>query len=207
MGFVFSETNIRENQIVFIYEECSFSGVRKIAGKVREDVERVFSAKPMGVEYANFADTAAFYSYPVFFGTVGNSAILDELAKDHVINLFDIAGEREVYSFNVVDNLNFKGFTFESAIVIAGSDKRGTIYGLFRLSEMLGVSPFVDWLDIRPKKRTEQTLTCEDSFISKTPSVKYRGFFINDEWPAFGNFCRHNFGGFNAKMYSVINEA
>ena len=206
MGFVFSESNIRENQIVFIYEESSFSGVRKIAGKVREDIEKVFSAKPMGVEYSNFADTAAFYSYPVFFGTVGHSAILDELAGDHVISLFDIAGEREVYSFNVVDGLEFGGFRFESAIIIAGSDKRGTIYGLFRLSEMLGVSPFTGWLGIRPEKRSRTELAPEDSFVSKSPSVKYRGLFINDEWPAFGNFCEHNFGGFNAKMYSHVFE-
>ena len=54
MAFTFSEADIRENQIVFIYEECAYSGVRKIAGRVREDIEKVFGAKPIGVEYSDF---------------------------------------------------------------------------------------------------------------------------------------------------------
>lgn len=206
MAFVFSETNIRDNQIVFIYEECAYSGVRKIAGRVRADIEKVFGAKPIGVECADFADTAAFYSYPVFFGTVGKSNILDELASQGSIDLFAIAGEKEVYSLTVVDDLKFRGFSFESAIVIAGSDKRGTIYGLFALSELLGVSAFVDWLDIKSAKLSEYTLNVSDSITSRTPSVKYRGFFINDEWPAFGNRSKALYGGFNAKMYSHVFE-
>ncbi len=206
MAFRFSTGDIRENRLVFIYEECAYPGVRRIAGRVREDIRKVFSAKPIGVEYADFFDTAGFFKYPVFFGTVGNSSILDDLAADNVIDLFDIAGEREVYSLNIIDGLRYKGFSFESAIVIAGSDKRGTIYGLFALSELLGVSAFTDWLDIKPPVLDEYLLTPADSFVSKKPSVKYRGFFINDEWPAFGNWCNKNFGGFNAKAYARVFE-
>ena len=206
MAFKFSESNIKENQLVFVYEECAYSGVRKVAGLVRDDIEAVFSAKPIGVEYDDFHDTAGFFDYPVFFGTVGNSAVLDALAAQGAINLFDIAGESEVYSLCIVDGLKFNGFTFESAIVIAGSDKRGTIYGLFRLSEMIGISPFTGWLDVYPVKLSELVLTKSDSVISHTPSVKYRGFFINDEWPAFGNFVKKNFGGFNAKAYEHVFE-
>ncbi len=206
MGFTFSSTNIRENNVVFIYEDSAYPGVRRIAGRVRDDIEKVFGAKPIGVETDNFSDTAAFFSYPVFFGTVGKSELLERLAAQKAINLFDIAGEREVYSITIVDDLQFDGFSFESAIIIAGSDKRGTIYGLFKLSEMLGVSPFVDWLDVKPQKLSELTLNRDDSCISKTPSVKYRGFFINDEWPAFGNFCNRNYGGFNAKVYGHVFE-
>ncbi len=206
MAFTFSNANIRENQIVFIYEECALSGVRKIAGKVRDDIGKVFGSKPIGVEYENFADTAAFYSHPVFFGTVGQSTLLDKLSASGAVDLFKVAAEREAYSLNVVDDLCFEGFSFESAIVIAGSDKRGTIYGLFKLSEMLGVSPFVDWLDVAPMKLEKFVLTPDDSVISRSPSVRYRGFFINDEWPAFGNFCQKNFGGFTAKMYEHVFE-
>lgn len=206
MSFVFSPANIKENRLVFIYEECADTGVRKIAGRVREDIKKVFGVKPIGVEYTDFDDTAAFFPYPVFFGTTGNSEILDRLAADGQIDLFGIAGEREVYSINIVEGLRFRGFTFESAIVIAGSDKRGTIYGLFALSELLGVSPLTDWLDVAPKKLDELTLSTSDSVVSKTPSVKYRGFFINDEWPAFGNWCKRNFGGFTVRAYGRIFE-
>ena len=66
MGFTFSTANIRENQIVFIYEDCADTGVRKIAGRVRADIAKIFGAKPVGVMYENFGDTAAFYSFPVF---------------------------------------------------------------------------------------------------------------------------------------------
>ena len=206
MAYTFSHSNISENQIVFVYEDCAFSGVRKIAGKVREDIAKVFGAKPIGIEYADFKDTANFFEYPVFFGTVGKSEILDKLAANGSVDLFNIAKEEEVYSLSVIDGLEFDGFTFESAIVIAGSDKRGTIYGLFRLSEMIGISPLSGWLDATPQKLSTLAFTKEDSFTSKKPSVRYRGFFINDEWPAFGNFCNKNFGGFNARAYEHVFE-
>ncbi|MCR5301636.1 MAG: glycosyl hydrolase 115 family protein [Lachnospiraceae bacterium] len=206
MGFTITTESIRDNQTVFIYEECAFSGVRKTAGWVRDDIEKVFGVKPIGVEYANFNDTAAFFSHPVFFGTVGNSDVLDALASEGRIDLFDVAKEREVYSFKIVNGLQFGGFEFESALIIAGSDKRGTIYGLLKLSELLGVSPFVNWLDVKPASKDRFTLLTEDSFVSRTPSVQYRGFFINDEWPAFGTWCERNFGGFNVKVYSLLFE-
>ena len=206
MSFVISSSNIKENRLVFIYEESAFSGVRKIAGRVREDFKRVFGAKPIGVEDTDFDDTAAFYSYPVFFGTKGYSPMLDELDRNGSIDLSAVDGKREVYSLTVVDGLKFRGFSFTSALIIAGSDKRGSIYGLFALSELLGVSPLTDWLDVAPQKLSERVLHASDSFVSKTPSVKYRGFFINDEWPAFGNWCNKNYGGFTAKAYAKVFE-
>ena len=206
MSFSFTTSKIKDNNIVFIYEECAFPGVLRIAGCVRDDIGKVFGAKPIGVEYKNYADTAAFYPNPVFFGTVGNSRILDKLAQQGSVDLFAIAGEREVYSISVVDDLEFEGFHFESALVIAGSDKRGTIYGLFKISEMLGVSPFTDWLDIKPETLSQYTFESGEPIVSKTPSVYYRGFFINDEWPAFGNFCMKRYGGFTAKMYEHVFE-
>ncbi len=206
MAFTFDGSKIKGNNIVFIYEECAYPGLRRAAGWVRDDIADVFGAKPIAVEYANFADTAAFYQYPVFFGTVGNSVILDKLADAGALDLFAIAHEREVYSFSVIDDLEYEGFHFESALVIAGSDKRGSIYGLLKLSEMLGVSPFTDWLDIKPQKLSQYTIGAGSSFVSKTPSVYYRGFFINDEWPAFGNFCTKRYGGFTAKMYEHVFE-
>ena len=94
----------------------------------------------------------------------------------------------------------------ESALVIYGSDKLGTIYGLFHLSELLGVTAMVDWGDCQYVKQDSFILKEEDSFVSKEPSVKYRGFFINDEWPCCGNWATSHFGSFNAKMYDHIFE-
>lgn len=180
MGFKITNANIAENQVVFIYEECAYPGVRTVAGWVRDDLRKVFGARPIGVEYAKFRDTADFYSYPIFFGTIGNSAILDKMAADGKLNLFEIAGESDAYSFSVIDDLEFEGFKFSSAIVIAGGGKRGTVYGLLKLSELLGVSPFVNWLDVMPQKKTEFILTCDASFVSTVPSVRFRGFSVNE---------------------------
>ncbi|MBO7449951.1 MAG: glycosyl hydrolase 115 family protein, partial [Clostridiales bacterium] len=108
----------------------------------------------------------------------------------------DFDGKREVYEIKVEGN----------KLTITGSDKRGAIYGMFKISEMLGVSPFIDWLDIKPNKMKELKLPDDYDMISKEPSVRFRGFFINDEWPAFGNFCNKRFGGFNAKVYEHVFE-
>lgn len=103
---------------------------------------------------------------------------------------------REVYEIKVEG----------STLRITGSDKRGAIYGLFKISELIGVSPFIDWLDVQPVPMKEYNFPASYHFVSKEPSVRFRGFFINDEWPAFGNFCNRNYGGFNAKVYEHVFE-
>ena len=64
----------------------------------------------------------------------------------------------------------------------------------------MGVSALVDWANVLPVEKDEVQIE-NQNYISKEPSVRYRGFFINDEWPATGNWSRKNFGGFNAQMY------
>ena len=157
----------------------------------------------------------------------GACNILTKLEAAGLLSLGDVAGKREVYLHKVIGKLPeeelFEGKqaakkgaakaagagafpTWKSAFVIAGSDKRGTIYGLFALSEKLGVSPFIDWLDVMPEKKSSFTIPGKYKFTSKEPSVRFRGFFINDEWPAFGTWCNKRFGGFNAKCYEHVFE-
>lgn len=93
-----------------------------------------------------------------------------------------------------------------SVLVIAGSDKRGAIYGLYRFSEMCGVSPLRKWSGCEPKKQSSITLDFSSAITSREPSVRYRGIFINDEWPAFGNWAKLHFGDVNAKCYEQIFE-
>lgn len=193
-------SNISRN-LTFVCDGTAFSGVKKIAYKVGKDVERVFGFFPKFSEsLADCSDTA------VIFGTVGKSLILESLEKRGKISLKEIREKREVFGFFVVDS-PFPTVPFvKNIIVIAGSDKRGTIYGLFHLSEILGVSPFVDWADVMPKTLDSFEFTQEHNFISHEPSVKYRGFFINDEWPAFGNWSIKRFGGANSECYEHVFE-
>ena len=178
----------------FILEASAYSGVRKIAEKVREDVRLVTDVKPELVSEPRTGHPA------VVIGTIGRSERLDALEQAGAIDLSKVRGKREVYAFAVIE---MQG---QPMLVIAGSDKRGTIYGLFHLSETLGVSPFVNWCHVWPAKRELVELTEADNCISREPSVKFRGFFINDEWPAFGNWVMKNFGGFNTKAYENIFE-
>ena len=93
----------------------------------------------------------------------------------------------------------------KQALVIAGSDKRGTIYGIYELSEQLGVSPWYWWADVPPKKR-KAAYVIPGRYASGEPVVKYRGIFINDEEPCFGPWAREKFGGINSKMYTHMFE-
>ena len=90
-------------------------------------------------------------------------------------------------------------------INIAGADKRGTIYGIYSLSERLGVSPWTWWADVPVAKRDDVALYCGVS-TDGCPKVKYRGIFINDEWPSFGWWCIDKFGGVNHKAYEHVFE-
>ena len=180
----------------FQKDNTCLSGVVKIAEKVKNDIFLVTGDRPN--DYECYEDNGNL----IIYGTVGNSGLLDEYCSDGIIDLEKIRGKREVYGFFVIDHPREN---VEQAIIIAGSDKRGTIYGLFHLSELLGVSPLVDWNHVMPKHH-DFNVSEQDSVISKEPSVRYRGFFINDEWPAFGNWANDHFGGINAECYEKIFE-
>ena len=178
-----------------IPEECG-TGVKKVAGKVAKDVEGTLSFCP------EICETVVPAKQAVIAVTAGSGKLAETLCRK-ISKLGQVEGKRESYAFIVAEN-PVEGI--ESALVIYGSDKLGTIYGLFHLSELLGVTAMVDWGDCQYVKQDSFILKEEDSFVSKEPSVKYRGFFINDEWPCCGNWATSHFGSFNAKMYDHIFE-
>ena len=194
-----SETKIR-----FIYDEEVYSGVVKVSEMVKKDIclvtdSRVLDSVGASEEASEGADV------DIIFGTIGRSKLLDslqasgEISSQVIEGIASIEGKREVYGFFPLVKEKAK------RIVIAGSDKRGTIYGLFHISDLLGVSPLVNWSLAVPAKM-ELEITEADRFISKEPSVTYRGFFINDEWPCFGTWCSKHFDGFTVKAYEGVFE-
>jgi len=197
MNFTINQ-NILNESAFFLREMEAFSGVHRIAEKVMKDIELVFGTRPSSTD-----EWGQLGSYAVIYGTIGRSPILDNLSESGRIDLSELHGKSEVYLLQVVE-APVDGV--ERALVIAGSDKRGTIYGLFRLSEMLGISPYVNWNNVPPKRLEEWTLDNGYKYVSKQPSVRYRGFFINDEWPAFGTWVHKRFGGFNAEAYDHVFE-
>ena len=119
---------------VFYHEKEAYSGVTRAAKNVMHDMELIFGRTPAEYVIGKHADTAIIY------GTVGKSRIIDALNSSGKINISQISNKWEVYSVTVVSE-PVDGI--DTAIVIAGSDKRGTIYGLYHLSELMGVSPLV----------------------------------------------------------------
>jgi len=182
--------------VPFAVEKEAYEGVRLIAQKVCKDVQLVSGRLPKIEQPKKVRKPSGC----VLAATVGQSPILDLYESEGLLDLSDIKGKREVYKIAVVGEGN------KAVLVVAGSDKRGTIYGLFHISESIGVSHLVYWADVPPVKCKEPVVTEAQMITSKEPSVKYRGFFINDEWPSFGNWTVEKFGDFNAKMYDHVFE-
>lgn len=186
----------------FLIETEAWEGVRRIAETVSEDIEAVSGCKML--QKSKLDDCTG--GRVVLVATVGKSPILLQLESEGKLTLEGVHERREVYLQQIIDQPFSAYPDVKQLLVIAGSDKRGTIYGMFRLSERCGVSPLIFFGDAAPDKQPEPVITLAEPYVSKEPSVKYRGFFINDEWPAFGNWCMERFGGVNQKAYQVIFE-
>lgn len=114
---------------------------------------------------------------PVIIGTLGKSLFIDSLVKTGKISTTHIAGQWETFCLTVVDN-PLPGI--DKALVIYGSDPRGTAYGVFEFSKLMGVSPWVWWADVLPETHSALYVSAGESIVGP-PSVQYRGIFINDE--------------------------
>ncbi|MGN0295586.1 MAG: glycosyl hydrolase 115 family protein [Lachnospiraceae bacterium] len=201
----------KEKECCFIIPDQDAAGVYRIAGKVAKDVQSAAGVLPE-VHRERIA-----YEQAVIAVTAGGETA--NLLAENYPFLKKIHGRRESYGFYLLDRLLPEA---GAGLVIYGSDRLGTIYGLFHLSELLGITPFTFWGDSScPSYDRVLLLTDEEEAgtgkpgdkqivvkngISREPSVKYRGFFINDEWPCFGNWTFSHFGGFTAEMYDHVFE-
>ncbi|MGW2637648.1 glycosyl hydrolase 115 family protein [Streptomyces sp. NPDC001348] len=176
-------------------------GVVRVAGDLRDDLERVTGVRP-GTTIARFA---------VLVGTIGRSPLIDGLVKSGKLDVTGVRGKWETSLQTVVDH-PVPGV--ERALVIAGSDPRGTIFGAYDVSYGIGVSPWQWWDDVPPVRRSG-VWVLPGRYTQGTPAVKYRGFFVNDENPALGTWAPAYFGpgkapgypgGFNADFYAKVFE-
>jgi hypothetical protein len=138
----------------------------------------------------------------VIVGTMGKSPFVDQLVRNKKVNLQDIAGKWETFIIQTVEN-PLPGV--DRALVIVGSDKRGTIYGIYDVSKQIGVSPWYWWADVPPQKQ-KSLFVLPGRYSQGPPAVKYRGVFINNEAPAFSGWTKEKFGGANSKAYTKIFE-
>lgn len=159
-------------------------GVIRAAKDLQNDLLRV----------AGKSDSSAPGSRTILVGTIGKSPTIDALVRQGKLDVHDVQGKWEASVTQVVGD----------TLVVAGADKRGTIYALYDLSESAGVSPWNWWADVPVK--THRNVFAFGRTVARSPVVKYRGIFINDEAPALSGWATANFGGFNHKFYAHVFE-
>ena len=170
-----SDIELTGSSDTITYDPLDWKGVRMAVANLRNDFKAV-----TGSENA-----------PIVVGTIGKS----KLAKKYKLQSKELQGKWEQYLI----------FTDKGKLVILGSDKRGTIYGIYELSRQIGVSPWY-WMADAPIQKHGQLFAKSGIYTDGEPKVKYRGIFINDEWPSFGTWCNNQFGGINSKAYAHIFE-
>ena len=170
-----------------------WKGVIRAAQDLGDDVRKVTGTPSEVVETSQFSTFN--FQFSILVGTIGKSKLIDQLIKQKKIDVKQVRGQWESYLIDVVDG----------HLVIAGSDKRGTIYGIYEISQRIGVSPWY-WMADAPVVHHDEVYYDAGRIVQPSPKVKYRGIFINDEWPSFGTWCNNHFGGVNAKAYAHIFE-
>jgi hypothetical protein len=184
-------------------DPADWPGVTRAAHDLEADVTRVTGIIPAW---------SASARNMVLIGTIGKSPLIDELIKAGKIDVSAIRGKWESFFLQTIAN-PLPGV--ESALVIVGSDKRGTIFGIYDLSEQIGVSPWYWWADVTPAHQSALYLR-SGKYQQGEPSVKYRGIFFNDEKPDLDFWVRAKFGehsvpggtaaNFNGAFYTKVFE-
>jgi hypothetical protein len=162
-----------------------FAGVIRAVNDLQTDIVRVAGRAPTITHNENDPGKNA-----IIVGTMGKSRIIDRLIAAHKIDASPIAGKWEAFFIQVVPE-PLPGVA--SGLVIAGSDKRGTIYGIYDLSEQMGVSPWYWWADVTPEHK-DALFVKTGKYVRGPPAVKYRGIFLNDEAPDLSNWITNTFG-------------
>jgi hypothetical protein len=142
----------------------------------------------------------------VIISTLGKNPLVESLIKSQKLDISAIQNKWESFLIATVKN-PFPDV--ENALVIVGSDRRGTAFGVYEMSQKIGVSPWVWWADALPEKRKTLVIS-KGRFVSKEPSVKYRGIFLNDEDWGLQPWAAKNFepetGNIGPKTYAKIFE-
>ncbi|MFV0555058.1 MAG: glycosyl hydrolase 115 family protein [Mangrovibacterium sp.] len=178
-----------------VVDEAEFSGVKKVAQWFAADIQSVSGAE------VTISETATNKEI-LLVGTLGKNSLIGKLVAEGKLDVSTIEGKWEASLIQVLDK-PMPGI--DQALVVVGSDKRGTMYGLLDMSRKMGVSPWHWWADV-PAQQHEQIHLTAERIILTSPKVKYRGIFLNDEEPALGRWAVENYGGFTHEMYEKVFE-
>ncbi|MDR2882581.1 MAG: glycosyl hydrolase 115 family protein [Alistipes sp.] len=187
-------------EVVPIYvDKFAEPGTKTDAFNLAADFERVTGTAAHVMIFEGRPTTA---STVIIVGVLGNSPMLDRVIEGGHIDRAALEGKREKFVIKTVSQ-PLPGI--ERALVIAGSDKRGASYGVYELSEQMGVSPWYWWADV-PVTRRDTVSVLPGEYTGGEPVVEYRGIFFNDEAPALTGWVNENYGGYNSRFYSRVFE-
>ena len=162
------------NQVSIYQDANDCKGVDYAVQALVKDITKVSGGK---------AAVTSSTKSKILIGTLGHSAAIDQLAKKKLIDASQLKGKREKFIITLVDG----------QLVIAGSDRRGTIYGIYELSKQMGVSPWCDWADV-PVERHDSIFVNKGIYTDGEPAVRYRGIFLNDEAPCLTSWVGNTYG-------------
>ncbi|MCP9753457.1 glycosyl hydrolase 115 family protein [Ferruginibacter sp. HRS2-29] len=184
------KTNFDLSTASIVIDKNDLPLVKKSAELLQQDIQAV-TGKKIQILYSLSPST----KNNIIIGSINNSGILQKLAARNKPVGTSLKNKWEAYEIRTVEN----------NLIIAGSDRRGTAYGVFELSRQIGVSPWYWWADVPVKKQSSLYINTK-AIISDAPKVKYRGIFINDEAPAFSGWTKEKFGGVNHQVYEKVFE-
>ena len=193
-------------------KDSEYDGISLIAETLKSDLNRVIGEKvdeeEKAVESENglkiITEKSELSGNVIIAGTYGENGneVINELIEKGKIDVIDLEDRWESYLMQVVRS-PMSGV--QEALIIVGSDKRGTIYGLLHISEIIGISPWVWWADVFPQVQEKVVLPGDQcNLISKEPSIKYRGIFLNDEAPSLTTWTKNRYGGRNEYFYKQV---
>ena len=175
---------LNANNRVEIYMDTNdCKGVSYAAHALLKDIKSVSGATATLTSDAGFLKKADTARPAILVGTIGHSAAIDQLVKQKRINGNLLKGKREKFIITLIDD----------QLVIAGSDRRGTIYGIYELSQQMGVSPWYDWADV-PVEHHDSIFVNKGIYTDGEPAVRYRGIFLNDEAPCLTSWVKNTYG-------------
>ncbi len=181
-----------KNETVKIYvDDADNSAVRIAAQNLVNDIKRVCGANAVLTNNRNEAR--------IVVGSMGHSTGIDAFLQRNDIDPKELKGKREKYIITIINN----------QLVIAGSDRRGAVYGIYELSAQMGVSPWYYWMDT-PVKTHDKIYALNGNYTDGEPAVRYRGIFLNDEAPCLTSWVKNTFGTdfggheFYAKVFELV---
>ena len=175
---------LNANNRVEIYMDANdCKGVSYAAHALLKDIKTVSGTTATLTSDAGFLKKSDTARPTIIVGTIGHSAAIDQLVKQKRINGNLLKGKREKFIITLIDG----------QLIIAGSDRRGTIYGIYELSQQMGVSPWYDWADV-PVEHHDSIFVNKGIYTDGEPAVRYRGIFLNDEAPCLTSWVKNTYG-------------